>query len=341
MGQIKYDAQNPNRHRELIGVRVFEDPGTLRPGYYVEETQDSTGVADFSQNGILGVGNNSLLFLDTSNSDGYAWDGTKWGTANGLTGVSWPALTYSIAGDDDFVYFAENNDADVWAWSGSGNPTQLDDGLMPNTPRFFAVLNPYLYIYYPAEAEVYELAVSGAAPEVLIADVDQASNYGTGSKMVPLSGKVYVAVPGDNETNVWEIIPTSAAGTGFGSRIASLFGFKVVNMWSHSGLLFMIGHETGYTDWAILYIDPQGTYGTLGRLPDFTGTAAAPLANQNGSFLSHYFGMPSLASVPQPIFVVDSVSGGFACIAYNEDGDSPDSAATKSMVTFNVSIFAT
>ena len=78
-GQIKFDPQAPDRHRELTGVRVFERPGTLQPGYYMEDTQDSSGSSDFAIAGQMAEGVNGLFLLDFSAANRYQWLATKWG----------------------------------------------------------------------------------------------------------------------------------------------------------------------------------------------------------------------------------------------------------------------
>src|SRR5690606_4972198 len=63
----------------------------------------------------------------------------------------------------------------------------------------------------------------------------------------------------------------------------------------------------------------------------------------NGSFLNHYFASASFDSemglIEQPLFQVDAVSGGFACISHNEDGTTASGGVVRSVIVHDDDIF--
>lgn len=339
MGQEKFDFQQPNRWRELIGVRAFDSPGKLIPGYYAETTQDSTGSADFEVPGSLAVLGQSLVLIQyPSDDNGYVWDGSKWGAAIdlGLSGTTVDNL--SIAGFGAGVVMAVQGSDDVYKWSGSGSASQIDQGGMGTGAKSICVLEPYAYVYEQAANKVWEVSLDGVTSEELILEVDTAPVPSGGTKMVAMNGRVYLVVDGYTGTSLWEITPSSAAGTGFGAPIGHLLGVRPLTIWTHMNLLFILGRME--EDTALFYFDPNGTYGTLGKLPDHIGHGTAASSSQNGSFLSHFFAMPSLTStVKQPLFQVDAVSGGFAVLSYNEDGLSESTDMVTSVVVYKDDIF--
>lgn len=338
MGQEKFDFTQPNRWRELIGVRAFDSPGKLIPGYYAETTQDSTGSADMTVQGTLAVAGDDLVLIAHGFGSGYVWDGAKWGASQSMSLSLGSPSEGSISGSAGGVVFAVSSTDDMYIWTGTGAATQFDQGGLGISLKSSCVLGPYAYVYEVEEDKIWEISLDGSTSEEIIAELDESPLYTTGSKMAVMNGRVYLVVDGYTGTHLWEITPSSAAGTGFGAPVGHLLGVRPSTVWTHMNLLFILGHtEDGM---ALFYFDPNGTYGTLGRLPEHLGFSKGVATSQNANFLSHFFVMPSLTStVKQPLFQVDAVSGGFAVLSYNEDGLSESDDDTYSVVVYGDDIF--
>lgn len=328
-GQIKYNPQHPNRWRELTGVRVFEEPGTLQPGYYVEDTQDNTGAADMAIDGVLVQAAGQLYLVEAGaagTNKAYAWNTVteQWDAADTLTGPTDGAY-WNAVGDVDGLYFIEYQTDNIWGWD-EATATQLDDGLLPLQPfnTLIGDLGQYLYIYHPSAGRVWELLKAGTEPETLIDDLGLETSFAGSSQFAPIGGKLYLLVQDGQDATVRAITPTTAAGAGFGNEVARFNNLSAQALWAHSGIIYVYGRLTS-REQGLFYLDPQsGTYGSLGRLrPDtdlFFGSVGA--SHQNGEFLQHYFAVADTGEDVEYLYQVDAVSGGMAVVAINEDGDS-------------------
>ena len=325
-GQLKFSSRKPNRHKELNGVRVFQKPGTLRPGFYVEDTQDSTGAADLVKDGILVKGIGGLYLLDFDSNDSYLWDSgnDRWGAAVALTGVSGGAQ-YIDCGDENNIYWLEGGSQNVWKWDGSGSPATISTATVDSNDVWLEELGPYVYAFSPLEGRVWEIAKDGGGT-TLIDDFSDDPGTKQKTQLAAMNGKIYVLVGRETETSVREIVPTTAAGTGFGAEIARLPGFQGVSIWSHSGTIFLAGAMGTSEDDVIMYLQPDGTYGTLGALRPGVDVGGLSGIQEGGQMLEHFVGINQLSDSvsDNAILEIDAVSGGMAILAINEDGDAAD-----------------
>lgn len=316
-GQIKFDQGNPNRWRELEGVRVFERPGTLSPGWSTEVLLDSAA-AELAVDGPMVAGgfNPNLYLLDDGGPNIYQW--TTAGDYDPVVNLTGPAAGASrqAAADATHVYWHETGTDNVWKWPMSGTTaTQIDSGGMGNSDEAYVCqLGAYVYVYLPLVGEIWEIAKAGGS-EVLIDDFSEnpGRDLAGNSAIVPMGGKIYVLVDYSTHTAVREITPTSAAGTGFGVEIATFEGLNTAAMWAHSGTLYLVGRFRNPDDLTIVYLTPGGTYGSLGRVPISSYTSFGNASPQNGDMLSHFFLLSD--STTHRLFEIDAVSGGFAVIA--------------------------
>jgi len=347
-GQLTTKSEEAGRAWELTRVRAFEEPGKLSAGYYVQTTQDSTGSADFAEQGWpVKKGGSLYFFTRVTGVSGkrHLWDGAKWGAANTLTGMTNGVAAQPVA-DEDFVFFVESGTGKVWKWA-SGVPATVATSMDSIQYGFMAQTDNYVYTYRPEDGQVYEIdkAGTGTAGDATVVDSWTNTGYTTnryGNHMCSNGGKIYVMVSTRaGWTSVREITPTSAAGAGYGAEIARIEGFQGEGMWAHNGTIYLVGiYRDPAEERAILYITPDQSYGTLGELRK--GHDLGYVTGGGARMLDHFVVSEHLDStnLNHALFQIDSVSGGFACLAYDEIGD-PDSPPLQNPVVNDDGIFWT
>lgn len=344
-GQNKYNAQTPNRHRELAAVRVFQKPGTLRPGYYVEDTQDSTGSSDLAKDGILVIGAGDLHLMDFDTNDAYNWDDTnkRWSTAIELVGLG-NGIRRQACGDEDFVYWQERATAKVWRWGGGdpASPGLVSSTLVDSGSTFMAQMGNYVYGVSPE----YGLAWEISKTPTLITEIDnfaQERGILNRNHITVSDGKIYVMNPLTDTTILREITPSTAAGPGYGAEISRLPGFHGVSIWAHGGTIYMSGHMGTLADDAIMYVIPGGSYGTLGAIRPGKAIGQVGGTQAGAQMLEHHFVTDhvdnAIAIKHSSIFEIDAITGGYAEIARDDAGSAKD-LDLYSVATFNGQIFA-
>lgn len=336
-GQQKFNPKSANRWRELTGVRVFDRPGTLQPGYYMEDTLDSTGLADFAIDGPLAVGTaNGLHIFDANADDVYEWDSVnnRWETLTDLAGPTAGAM--AATGDQTYLYWHESAASDLWKWDGV-TATALDTTNLTAT-AYLTNLGGNVYAAMPTLGEVWEIAKAGGS-SVQIDDFSDEKGMVVAHGITAMDGKVYALVALDDRSMVREITPTTAAGTGFGGEIARFHGFVADSIWSHGGIVYLAGRD-GADRESVLYFAPGAEYGSLGevRLNDNVAQIVGP--NMGAQMLSHFAVAQQLSDTDQrtALYQFDAVTGGMAVLAVDEDGDAADQAI-GSLVVYQDQIF--
>lgn len=320
---LKFGAEFASRSWVLDRVRVFEEPGHLIPGYHVGTTVDSGGSVDFTQNVCLGSARENLYAVSRTGGAIYQWDESlnKWGSDLGVSGVA--GGMDAVVGDIDNLYAIENGAANTWYWDGGASWTALSTGTIPTGQRHLAQLGPYIYVYRPRSSTIWEISKATGAITVLDTWTESGASRTDGQQaLVVLDGRLYGLVSNASETAIREFTPTTAAGEGFGAEIARFDGFKGETMWAHSGSLFILGrYQDDGSERTILYLPPGENYGTLGKLR--TGNALGVVTGGSGRMLDHFFVTRQLrgADNEHALFQIDSVSGGIACLGYDEVGD--------------------
>jgi len=349
-GRRKYKQGEAGRSWQLNSVRAFEEPGHLIPGYYVESTQDSSGAADFASDIVLVPAIGALYGMRKGgmSNDYYLWDETneKWGAATTLTGVTYGCQQNAAVGDSEYVYWMEATSGKLWKFDGTAAPTAINTAdLTTIFGPMLAQLGPYVYVADSGvtagpNAVVWEVPKSGAAAVQIDSWTESGESLGAANGMAVVDGKVYVLTSGRNRMSIREIIPSTAAGAGYGAEIATVDGFQADSMWSHAGNLFVAGrYQTNDTHRTILYFPPGGNYGTLGSLRD--GELLETMYGGGSRMIDHFFWSDSDGETGpfNALWQVDSVTGGVARLGHNEDAVS--NGQLLSMAVFNGDIFQT
>lgn len=338
-GKRKLKFGEGGRSWQLNGMRAFEEPGHLIPGYYVEVTKDSGGTNPRAHSLALVVGMDTLYGLDTNAANVYTWDGTKWDAGASLSGVTSGASDTAV-GDRDNIYWIERGTNNVWKWSGSGSPTKISNSTIPTSNTAIAQTADYVYVYHPETAKVYEIPKTGATDGVEIDSWTEGGNYPEGRNCITeLDGKIYVMVTSKTKTAVREITPSSAAGTGFGAEVSTYHGFEGDAMWAHSGSLFTVGrYQTAEDNRTVLWDTPNGERGSLGEVREDEIMLTA--SGGSGRMLDHFWVQEQLngTQTNHALMQVDSVTGGMSCVAYDEVGDA-NGEDPQAVVAFDGDVF--
>lgn len=331
-GQITFDPQDHNRHALLHKVDPFEEPGKLLPGRHVEVTQDSTGAADFAEEVILVNFGGTLYGISRETVNTYAiWDSTneKWGATATFTGTPLTGLPQmdGVVADEDYIYIKETGARKVWRWDGTASaPEELSNTLITTAACELLEMEDYIYVIRQQASEVYEIPKTGTLPTTPVKIWSGIPYRHTAQTDPADSGHVTRGpnrgyfVSGDKAGSyVVEITPTSAAGPGYGREIAALPGFFASSIWWHDGTLFLGGNDQYALQWSrervLLYLTLEGTYGTLGRVrpPAEELYYAHFLGSIQAHLLNSYFVTRGTEGDTR-LWVLDSVSGGFACV---------------------------
>ena len=327
-GQYKWDSQNANRAWRLEGVDPFTSPGKLEQGH----GWDDTGV---NRTLAFAIARNKLFGVDlVTQDDVYEWDdaGEAWLAADNNTvgGATRPAAPSGAAGDADYLYYIEDTTDEVYRWDET-TYILLNDQTSATGDSPMVAMGDYLYVLDMVNAKLFEISkytANTATPEVELVDFStkgglQNINNGV-SLLVKGENRIYVLQVLSTETIIWEVTPTTAAGTGFGVPLTRVEGFKGEVLWFHLGKLFAIGTEDGpdLNVRSILYFQPGGNYGTLGTIRGGRGVTAAAGPAQGGQLnnmlQSFFFLLPSdddgalVSHKHTSLWTIEHVTGGFA-----------------------------
>lgn len=319
-GRLTWKFGESGRSKVMNAVRAFEEPGHLLAGYATVTSQYSS--SDLAKSLVLTRGLDGLYGLDTNTNDYYVFDANGDATATGsFTGPSNGAEQYGVDGDLTNIFWIEGSTDNVYKWNGTTASTiSTTSKFSGSTPKYLVQAGPYVYVYQPGLAKVWEIAKSGAS-EITIDDWTEA---GTTGDLVVMDGRVYAMFVVANDTVVREITPSSAAGTGYGGEVVRINGFTAEAMWAHTGTLYFSGvYEDAGTDRTILYFTPraqESQYGTLGPVRE--GTAMGTGHGGAGRMLDHFWvqsgdGSSDFAYLMQ----VDAVSGGISCLSRVDASD--------------------
>lgn len=321
-GQEKWRADAPNRWYRLNGVDVFSRPGVILPGPAVEDTLLASTGTDFTTECLLVSAAGGLYAFDIGSANYYTWNSTDedWDGPQAITGPADGAE--SICTDGDKIFFFISGDGDLYSIDPGGTTaTALATSGLPASAEHICEQGNNVYVgpdIAVGTKAIFEVDKAGSTPTEIDSFTIDVVNYA----LVPMEGKVYAMASTDNATEIREIIPTNAASTGFGRQLAKLTGFGADDMWQHSGILFLIGQYGDEGEGAILYLQPDGTYGTLGKiregdsLGELTGPARSNTSNVR--LLDHFFTTADRDSTDTEtsLWIIDAVSGGFSNFAY-------------------------
>lgn len=350
-GQLKLLYNTGDRHWRLNCVEPFEYPGKLMPGPYVEETVDSGGTNPLEKSLSLVAGGGFLWGLDMNDKYIYKWDATnkKWGAAVECTGATYGA-TATAAGHAKYVIWKENGNDNIWKYDGSTFTKINDDTNVTGTGGNMYRVGHYAYLHQQSTGRVWEIdleAASFPADSTLIYD----PKWDDPDVMV-LNGAAMCA-PGDNclyhimswtngITILSQIMPTTAAGVGYGKELLRITGFIGESVWYHSGIVYFSGYEdvTSAKKRAVLYLRPGGEYGTLGPLrqgDEINSVIGGPHAQRMLDF--GYSGGACSTTLNKPtLFLASAVTGG-QCVYGYASVHSGTNSRIQSVIAFDGEYF--
>ena len=333
-GQIKFDPSQPGRSLILEGVNFFGRPGNLFLGYTATAVLNSAASAFTVQTGLVVAGGGLYAVgVGSGQDDYYAWDtgdNISWQVGTSMSLTDGARSEQSICGDAARFYFVKYNTDSVYHVVPGGAVTLLNDQTKVVDCQLVE-LGDYLY-KYDYDGEVFELSkttVNTTTAEVPIYDFSSSGGCDTahfiGNKLVAGDNRVYgMAVQGET-TIIFEIVPSSSAGTGFGRELTRIEGLVGESMWWHGGYLFWTGRDsepdaTQGPNRSVYYYQPDASWGTLGEVRSYqpaqpiTGTRIAAQAGRlhTSAFVGvgTYDGRTA-AQAALSLFEVDAIGGSF------------------------------
>ncbi len=345
--QIKFDFSNAGRAYLLQNVNPFRRRGELSLGYKATLAQDSTGSSDFAVPGTLVKAYGSLFLVGSAVDDIFEWDGTKFGAAGDITTATAASDPNSSVGDQEYLFVHEKSTTKIHRRTAGGTWSNHNDQCGLTGEVLMAELGPNIYVWEPLSGKVYEISkatANTADAETEIHNVPISSSVNADQILFAAGdNRLYLAVPINGETLIHEIIPSSAAGTGFGLELSRIEGMTAEALFYSGGTIFVSGYDTKPDDSVgpdrqIFYIDPEGTYGTLGSVRGFTDTNGPSTlypVPAGGRLALSAFALPgtweseSSTQVRMSLFEIDQVSGGLAMVASDGGHLSANEQATS------------
>ena len=355
--QIKLDPSDSSRAFLLQNVSPFRRRGELTIGYDDQLAQDSSGVADFTVPGTLVKAYGSLFMVGSAVDDIFEWDGTKFGAAEDITTATAASDPNSSVGDQEYLFVHETGTTKIHRRTIGGTWSNHNDQCGLTGEIIMVELGANIYIWEPLSGKVYEISkatANTADAETEIYNVPISSVIDTDQfLMVAGDNRVYLAVSINGETSIHEIIPSGAAGTGYGTEFSKIPGVTAEAIFYAGGTLFMVGFDTQPDgtpgpDRQVFYIDPESTYGTLGTLRGHTvtnGPSASYPVPASGRLAFSAIALPGTSEFTSDtsarigLFEIDQVSGGIAQVG-NANADVSGLQQATSLVYFEGLYFA-
>ena len=330
--QIKFDTQDPARSYILQGVEPFQKVGTLGNGYLAEQVTSASDIPWSTQSTLL-LAQNNLWAITNLGTTIYPWDSVndRWGATEFMTGVAGTDPN-SAVGDSDYIFVHDTNTDQIYRRDIAGTWTLHNDQCTLTGEVVMAEHGAYVYIWVPERGEVYEISKETAnttTAETPLAYLPVNDNVDA-DRMLMVAGdaRVYVVSFDKQKTIIHELTPSSAAGTGFGTELSTIYGVQPECVFYAGGTLFLVGHDrtpddTTASDRQVFYIDPQGSYGTLGSVRGFTktnGPSALQAVPAGGRLAMSAFALPATwedddsDDVRLNLFELDQITGGFAAV---------------------------
>ena len=333
-GQIKFDGSMPGRSLILEGVNFFGRPGNLFLGYTATAVLNSAAGAFTTRTGlVVAKGGLYAVGVGAGQDDYYAWDtgdNISWQAGTSMSLTDGAISEQAICGDAARFYFVKYGTDSVYSVVPGGAVTLINDQTNAVACQLIE-LGDYLY-KYDVTGYVYELSKvtpNTTTPEVAIFDFASSGGCDTahfvGNKIVAADNRVYAMAVQGETTIIFEIVPSSSAGTGFGRELTRIEGLVGESMWWHGGFLFWTGRDsepdaTQGPNRSVYYYQPSAAWGTLGEVRSFqpaqpiTGTQIAAQAGRlhTSAFVGvgTYDGRTA-AQAALSLFEVDAVKGSF------------------------------
>jgi len=327
-GQIKFDPTAPGRSYIVGNASPFNSPGLLTGGP-AHAQENNSGDTAFAVATYLVKAQGKLWALATGSDDVYEYDdgNTRFSAAETITSSTVGSPINSACGDETYLFLHETSTQKIHrrtsggTWSNHNNQMSLAGQVM------LAELGAYVYVWSPADGEVYEISkvtANTATPETPLAYTAVNANINFDQHLIARGeNRIYIAAPQNGSTVLHEITPSSAAGTGFGTEIGYLEGFVAEAIWSSSGSVYMIGYDKEPDNSVgpqryLMYVDPNGTYGTHGSIrPDYGGTGPSNTYPVPGGGRLAFSGFHD----NDAFFELDQVTGGFGGMGEAKSGN--------------------
>lgn len=330
-GQIKYASDASDRHAVLNNVDPFSRPGQLLAGPHIERTLDNVGATfNGTATTLVIFGKTGQLWAvdyETTTKNYWIWNnGTKqWGAANTIPTATGPSTRDGLDSDDQYLYYYDASAGHLYKFDGTTATKMNDTGLATTTGVVVRQLGDYVYLVQPSEGKAWEIVktATGSTSFTEIDNWDPAISGNTDDHYGHVArgpDRLYILLGWQNGTAaVRELIPSTAAGTGYGKEIAVWKGIRASTVWYHNGMIFLSAWKVGdeKDTRVLLYVVPGGSYGTLGLIRDplEESYSASPRGIDAGSGLETFYFTNNDQTGATKLYQVDSVSGGMAQVS--------------------------
>lgn len=342
-GDLKTGDDN-GRSQTIHGLNFYGRPGEIFSGYRAWPAIANGGGANFSTLVSLVVAMDTVYALELVAGNPYYYTFNKTtlqfsarqtfaGVTNGIQAVN------SLCGDNNALFFHEQGGDNIYTWPGSGAPTLLNNQLGGHADSQMVELGDYLYILQ-SDGKMYEISkttVNTTTAETPILDLSSNGTFNNmATNLVTTVGdnRVYVMAVWNNYTSIYEIIPTTAATTGYGRELTKIHGLKGETIWAHGGFVYWIGTdmEPDGNDGPrrlIYYWQPGQSRGTLGEVRTQLGIAPGSHATPTAGASRLNTWAFALEGVDEDFGVgddgiglweVDALSGGFGQVGGGHEG---------------------
>jgi hypothetical protein len=329
-GQIKLDSKDTTRSYLIVNTDPFSSPGNLVLGpttdiatysaaNLAEKVTFTSALGNTYAARVYGAQQQELWKFDPVS---FTFDATYVST---MYGGTTPA---GVAGDANYLFYIQSASDSIHRWDGTTFVHLNNQTSVTSVYANVVSLGDYLYIYDPEQGMVYEISkvtANTATAEVPIYDFSSAGgstivNNGLGY-MIAGDNRLYVLQNVGHEAVIHEIVPTSAAATGYGREMSRMPGIVGHGLAWMSGFIVLLAKTKGRTGdrFEAFYLQPDAALGTFGEIRSHLGSG--PLGSllspgvANLRYLSFVGPSMDSATLGPSLFLLDAVTGGFAQIA--------------------------
>lgn len=311
-GYFKLDPQNPRGYFDGSQIDGYSIPGTLRLGFYAANPDDTawSGTAAYEHLVSFYSGGGDVLY-QVSGTTIYVWPVLSSGTS--ITGAT--SGIVSTTADNEHIYMKDANSIIRWDQSTFEDfATGLASGGVIRSVGFSIVeldadqTDSLVVTEYDKTASVPVSGTTLYAP-------GGATHSGTTLNRLTTSSynRVYT-VTQDQVATIHEIVPSSAAGAGYGKPIGTVPARILALEWA-AGLLYMVTLErapAGEFNIVLGYFDPINlTYGSIGVLEDVDYHTRGFMFSRGEGMTNFLLFAKNAADDRVVVYVIDIVAGAF------------------------------
>lgn len=349
-GLIRFNPQAPNQHQLMQNVDGTSRPGMLQPAGTVAACEQVSGggtITDDSYTLVACKGSLYALNRDLTGNTGLKW--RRWSTTtNDWTALSAAVtsvpttgvLNMSVDADEDNIYFTVNG-GQVFRWvPEAASATAMTTGFSASPYADIAAIGDYVYIMGTTGVdEIAKTASAVAVTNMGTFSTTANDNFGQGN-MAKGANRLYFMATYRSETVIYELVPSTASGTGFFSETLRLPGMYGTALFYLNGLLYIMGADNDdYTSRVILYWAPGQEFGSVGKVRDkaIEEIQALPLSGgrQGADLLTRAFVVGNASGTR--LFQLDTLEGSIQQLGSN----AVDIGILGAIVRFNGATFWT